>query len=498
MRVIASRFGSLLFAVSSLSLLTHCGSSGGDVGPGDQDSGTDETLVDGAPETIADSVTTEATAETAADSSVDDSTIIDSATAETSDSATTETSADAADAADTSIADAADTATADTATTDTADADAGCAPLSSTAVDVYVDKSSTKASVGTRECPFHTVGEGTSLAAPTGSTRTIHVVNGGSTLADYAEGGLEVKANVVLLGDGLTKVKISGSGACREGGGNCTVLVDGTGTLDGFLVSGSGITTSATGKAIVKNTEVTGSSGDGLRVLGSVDLTNIQASANATNGMTVTGSGAVHVLAGASVINDFDGNGGDGINVGGTAMLTFDGGTASSNKGSGVVLGSTLAVATPHKITGLTANSNGVGTAAKSTGIVVQNSNSLSLRSSTTLMNTGAGLWMTYGTANALDIGFTGSPGANAFTSPDTTKRNRIGLCLDSSGATATQPADGDKWSTCTPAPTQTAVSNCTSAMGGTASIEIGYKSKVGGGGAGADPVLITGCTVAP
>ena len=71
---------------------------------------------------------------------------------------------------------------------DGADAAVVCGTLSATATDVYVDKSSAMPSVGTLACPFHTIKEGTDLAAVAG--RTIHVKGGsGSTAVTYTETG---------------------------------------------------------------------------------------------------------------------------------------------------------------------------------------------------------------------------------------------------------------------------------------------------------------------
>jgi hypothetical protein len=208
----------------------------------------------------------------------------------------------------------------------------------------------------------------------------------------------------------------------------------------------------------------------------------------------ISGTSKVHVVAGTGVTNSFDSNGIAGISATGTSVLTFDGGSASSNKGNGLDLSNGALKTAPNVVSGLIAKSNGTSSAPRS-GVVSDASTSLQLRSSVMLLNTGAGLWFSYGAINALDIGFAGTPGNNEFNAADPLKRNHIGVCLDQSPATGLQPADTDQFSACPV--TQTAVTGgCTSAINGATNLEVAYKSKIAVGGT--DPLLITGCAVGP
>ncbi len=429
---------------------------------------------------------------------------VDSSVADADGGGDTTTADATADATDVSSADGSDAGSdaAEGGGSDAADsgdaADVACAPLASGATDVYVDKSSTRASVGTTECPFHTILEASTLAAPATGSRAIHVKGGtGTTKVDYTEtASIVVKNNVSLLGDGLAITRILGGGACAEGTGNCTVLVLGGGSCDGFTVGGSGMTTSATGKATVKNTLVTASSGDGIRALGNADFgPNIQSNVNAGNGLTISGSAKVHVIAGTGAINQFDSNTLDGIKIGGTdSVLTFDGGSASSNHGDGLDTSNVPSALTTsaHTVTALVAKLNGFdGTTANGhSGIVVGASAGLKLRTSVVLKNGGIGVFWTHSTAGTslLDIGSVTGFGGNSFGGPTTADQNaKAGICM----VTPPSPtaADGNKWSVCPP--TQNEIS---SECNGTFTYaDIAYKK------AATTPVITTtSCTVGP
>jgi hypothetical protein len=415
-------------------------------------------------------------------------------------------SSDASSPADANDAGASDGASSDTRSTDTSTtdtsvdasvdtADSGCAPLGSNPVDVYVDKSAATASVGTAACPFHTLGEATALDAPATGTMTIHIADvpsGGSAPVDYAEGGLGVKSGVILVGAGATRVKISGSAACSPGG-SCALWIDGGGSVAGVTVSGGGVATSVTtGTAVaaIKTSVVTGASGDGIRVLGAADLgPNIQAHDNAGNGLTITGAGSVHVIAGNGVMSSFDSNGGDGIHVGGAARLTFDGGSASRNHGNGVVLGSTVTGASLHAITALVARSNGTA-AAVASGLVLQASSSAKIRSSVLLANTGAGMVALYSGTNVLDIGPAGDSGNNAFGSGNIAIRNKVSICVEGSGASSA--IDGDAFNQCPP-PQTSFTGTCASLISGQVSFDIAYVR-----GPATPPFVIGTCSVGP
>lgn len=482
------RIGSVTLAMLGGIALAHCGGGDDTTVTPDQDTGIDETSM----------------------SETGDETSTDTGTNETStDTGTDETSADGGDATTDggdATADATDTGTADTALPDVvipdgADAAVVCGTLSGTATDVYVNKASSLPSVGTVTCPFHTIKEATDLAAVSG--RTIHVKGGTSAApANYTESGaLLVKTGVSLVGDGLAVTKITNQAAC-SGGGNCAVEVQGGATIDGFAVNGtgSGIVTSASDvAATVRNVSITVSQ-DGILALGSATLAGeVQANGNGGNGLHANSTTARTVTI-SGTGNQFDTNTQEGILVEGSSRLNMTGGEASTNKTNGIHLRSTTGKTGTDQnvITGASVRGNGTGTAGN--GIVVETASSLKLRNTVVLENKHNGLVVIFGTGtNALDIGNSVTdPGGNTFSVPATGSRNSAaGVCLENSGATASQPGEGNKWAACaltTPAVVETSITgNCTSNAG---LAEIAYKKSSAGG---TDPVAITpatGCSV--
>ncbi|MBI2392578.1 MAG: right-handed parallel beta-helix repeat-containing protein [Deltaproteobacteria bacterium] len=374
--------------------------------------------------------------------------------------------------------------------------DAGCGALSAGATEVFVDKSSTKPSVGTAACPFKTIKEATDLEAVSG--RTVRVKGGGGALVTYEEtGALKVKGGVTLRGDGTAATKIVASGTCAEG--NCAVEVASGGTLDGFTITGSGhgvVTLDGGTDATVKNVLVTGAQ-DGILVLGPAALAgNVQANKNTKSGLHVKGSKAAKVTGSGNQFNENETN---GIEVEGSARLDFAGGTASTNKGHGVHLRSTTAASTTgrHSITGLTASSNGRNAAgtviATSDGIVLESTGSLTLRTSKLLTNTHHGLVAFIG-GNTLDL----ASGGNTFGvgSPTATRNVHAGVCLENTGASGSIPASGNSWSVCPllGGPAQTGISGSCTAY--TSQVDIAYKKAAGGGNDPLDFGTLASCTV--
>lgn len=483
------RFGcvssSLVFAL--FVAVGGCG-GGDDVGITDEDTGVADTGPDDT-----------GVADSAVDSPTDSPT--DSATDSSGDAGDTSGDAIASDG-DTTVADGDAVATDGDAPGDTADsgdAMAACGTLPTAPVDVYVDKNATTPSVGTAACPFHTLAAATAIGAPASGTRTIHVADvpsGGTPPVVYAEGGLEVKKGVILSGPGAAKVTISGSAACGAGG-NCAVQVDGGGTVDGFTIGGAGVeTTDGTLVATIKNSIVTGASGDGLRINGAADLgPNIQSNANTGNGLTIRGAGAVHVVAGTGVVNKFDTNGGDGINIGGTdCVLTFDGGEANGNAGDGVNIAnvpSSVSTAA-HSVTALVAKLNGFSgtTPTNHSGIELGDAAGLKLRNSVLEKNGAHGIKWTKGTAagSSLDLGTAVSAGGNAFAGPTAADQNtKAGVCIENTPTANT--FESDKWSACPPVSRQ--VSSCTATF---SYADIAYTKT----GSVTPTFVTTTCTVGP
>jgi hypothetical protein len=468
------RVGSVVLALTGGLFFTHCGSDDTPTAIDETDTGT---LDD-----------TGSTDETATSETGDET-----STSETGDETSAAETGDETSAAETG-GDAATDGASDTAT------DAGCGALAATAVDVYVDKASAKPSVGTTECPFHTIKEATDLAAVSG--RTIHVKGGtAATPANYAETGLvAVKNGVTLEGDGLATTKITNAAACA-GGSMCAVEVQNGGTIDGFTITGTGngIVTGATdGIATVKNVLVTGAQ-DGILALGVAKLTGgVQLNGNMLNGLHAKASAARTVTI-SGTGNEFDTNKGKGIFVEGSSKLDATGGEAKNNEGGGIYITATVAAATPHLITGMTVTGNGTSAAAAD-GINVASTSSLKLRDSVMQSNTHHGVSFAYSTTNTLDIG---AGGNNTFSSMSDAKKNgAAGLCLNDSGATGSVNGNGNKWGDCgvvlSPGPTQTVISTgeCSGFSG--SKVEVAYKKSASGGN---NPVSFTGlgtCTVAP
>ncbi len=386
----------------------------------------------------------------------------------------------------------------DTGMADTAMTDAGCGTLSATAVDVYVDKASSKPSVGTTECPFHTIKEATDLAAVSG--RTIHVKGGTSASpAIYTETGVvTVKNGVTLLGDGLSVTRITNAATCT-GGSMCAVDMLNGSTIDGFSITGSGngiVTGAGDGPVTIKNVQVSLAQ-DGVLALGVVKITGgVQLNANKQSGLhgsaanprtiTISGTG-----------NQFNENDGKGILAEGNSKIDATGGTASNNKQGGIYLASTVAPGTPHLITGFTVKTNGTS-GATADGINVASTSSLKLRTTVLQANTRHGLSFVYSVSNVLDIG---DGGGNSFSSvTDANKNGGAGVCLQNSGATGSVNGNGNKWAACgllSPAVTQTIIMvECGAYAGG--KVEIAYKKAASGGNDPVTVTAVTGCSTAP
>jgi len=251
---------------------------------------------------------------------------------------------------------------------------------------VYVDSAGgSSAGTGSLFCPKATVEDGVavaaSLASPAGGV-TVYIDKG--TTGTYTlPTTLEIPANVTLHADLISNVTLNGTGAasCTTTPAlPCTLLVDYGASVFGVAV------TSSKGNAIVTQAKpspsstavaptlqsVTASSnplGSGIVALGDVVVgPNVSASGNAVDGLSSVGPGTVNVMASMtnSSVNHFNSNMLHGISVTGPAILTFGGGTASSNKGNGIYLGDTTVVGTAgmgttvtHGITSITADSNG-------------------------------------------------------------------------------------------------------------------------------------------
>ena len=363
-----------------------------------------------------------------------------------------------------------------------------CGTLAADPSDVYVDKSATTASVGTQACPFHTVREATTLAAPgAATTRTIHLAGGA-----YVESGLvSVGARVILAGAGEALVAISGGGTCATAAATCTVSVQAGGTLSGVTASSSvgyavEIGSGADG-AVIDHVTARDSAFDGFCVRASATLSNISALSNLRWGLTGRSMSASAITLSITNVT-IRGNQQGGLLVDRLASLTLTGGTVESNALDGIDLGdsSTVTGARQFTLANLSVRSNlGYGISVASTG-------SLHLRGSTLLGNE-AGLVFGVGTTNVLDVGTVADAGGNTFGVATASNRNvRSGLCFEQSGATSSRVAEGDTWSACPPTSSKSPTSTC---HGINTYADVGYVPA----GTGGNPVAApASCTIGP
>jgi len=382
----------------------------------------------------------------------------------------------------------------DSSVSDSGGSDIGsvCGSVTATTTEIYVDLTATKASAGTLACPFHTIREATLLGNATTGVRTIHVAGG-----TYTESGLlDVASRVVLLGDGAVPTITGAAGTCPSSGYSGTICVEAGGTVDNFEVKASTVngvvTLYGTGKATLRNLVVTGSAGNGIQVMGSAIIgPSVQADSNKSNGLLIYGSDPVEISGKGDT---FDNNTVHGIYVLGTlASLDFRGGSASNNGIDGVFLAGYSPITAPFPISGLVAKGNQIG-------LLVNDSTSVTLRSSTLIGNKNFGLKVNFGYTspsspkNTIDIGASGA-GGNIFGTNDSTTRNGLAsMCLVQTLGTGSITASGDKWAACSPT-LQLSVTGCDTSSGTTYS-DVWYVKYSSGGGT--DPVNVTSCSVGP
>jgi len=361
-----------------------------------------------------------------------------------------------------------------------------CRPLGAGDTDVYVDQSFTGSPrTGAAACPLQTIDAGIVMAATLTGKITIHVAGSAAGITYNEASVVAVGSNMILQGDGPAKTTISASGACDEGSlgsKTCAVTVAGGGVVNGFTVAsatGDGIVTAGANQSpVVKNTAVKQCMGNGIVALGGVELgPNIVASNNVGAGVESPANavGVVHVANG---MNAFDTNMWNGLNFDGGATLNFEGGTASGDF-QGIRLAG--AASGGHTITGLTAKNNkGPG------GVVAYGGQTIKMRSSTLLANTGAGLLYDFVNGSTLDLGTGADPGGNTFGGATAANLDAVGIEL--CAAPATLNAQGNRWSVC---PATQAVIVCGNAIASYA--DVAYHPA-----AAASVIDTSGCTVGP
>jgi len=332
---------------------------------------------------------------------------------------------------------------------------------------VYVDQASLNASVGTQAWPFHSIREATTLTAPRRATlRTIHVAAG-----NYNESGLvTVGDRVTLAGAGESLLTVTGGGACVFAATTCTVTVQGAGKLTGATVTSTTgypveIAPGANG-ATIDHVTARGAPQDGFYVRATATLSNVSALNNTRFGMTgrsITASPITITVTNGT----FKGNQMGGVSVDRLASLTFTGGAVESNGLDGIDLGdsSLAAGARQFTVSNLSVKSNlGYGIAVAGTG-------SLKLRG-TTMLGNEAGLVFAQSAGNQLDVGTSADAGNNVFGGVSPGNNAREGLCIEQSGATGGQAAEGDTWSKCPPSSGKSPSSTC---HGINTYVDVGY-----------------------
>lgn len=334
-----------------------------------------------------------------------------------------------------------DTAVADAPVEDVpAPSDAPCSPLGASPSTIYVDARASGPSIGTAACPSKTIAGALAIAAGLGpGARTIRVAGSTPALLYNETSALVLKHSFALVGDGVSKVTITGGGACSTA--TCVVVLEGGASIEGVTISAGSAMGIASAPAIgtratVKGVTVSGGIGGANAAIyvngkGSIDLgPELRVKGNAGPGVVIDDT-ALAKLAG-----DFSENAAGIVVKGG--LLQLDGGTALANKTNGVALLS----AAKHSIANFTARDN------LAAGVFVEANASLTMRGSTLVKNR-YGLVFRFGTGNALDLGTLADYGKNVFGGPSGIN-SKAAVCLPLA-RTAKQPAVGNKWFVCEP-----------------------------------------------
>ena len=343
------------------------------------------------------------------------------------------------------------TADVDASATDAADVDAaldatdapvGCGVIDP--LDVVVDKTSTATSTGTANCPFHTIAEALALPAPT-SARRIRV-RGGTPAVAYDEGVLSIPTLVTLEGDGNDRVILGGAGGtCLVTvAPGCTVSLAGGGTLRAVTVTsttGNAVEVrSGTGSARIEDVVATGAKHNGFAVRADVVLDHASALDNTLDGLDAR-TATVTMTTSEIRLNK-----GHGLDIDQGATLAFTGGKIHNNQGRGILLhNGTQLAPLAHTVTNADIQQN------LFSGIDVASNASLTLRGTLMYQNE-FGVLFSVGSTNKLDIGTAAQAGNNIFAGVTAVNKNvRAGLCMEQTGATATQVVEGNTWRVCPP-----------------------------------------------
>jgi hypothetical protein len=363
-----------------------------------------------------------------------------------------------------------DTTMPDTTMLDTAPIDTGppCDSILSSTKDVYVDSAAKVGGKGSLGCPFSSLAEAAS--APFSSTvdRIVHVKTG--TYAETALIAIRTRETYRAEG-GLAKLISANTTKCVTN--TCAVLMNGSAVIDGFSIEGTVtahgiVTTGPDGAPTITNTTVKGATRDGIVVLGSATLgPNAHADGNGWCGVAMRGGGKLTITGASNTFNDNKGTGmfissetqwGAGIFMASGQLLMEGSATANGNLHGLEFSRELMAPNSLHQqVSQLTAQSNRWG------GMIVnKNWVNVTLRNSSLTKNEIVGLELHY-PATKFDLGDTLNPGGNTFGGA-TSNNKRVGIILCDSGVTASQKAEGNKWSVCPP--TQQSMGSCPSLPG--------------------------------
>jgi hypothetical protein len=318
------------------------------------------------------------------------------------------------------------------------DAVVGCGVLDP--ADVVIDKASTARSVGTPNCPFHSITEALALPAPA-SARRIRVHPG-----TYVEPILLAIPNLVTLEGAAAGVVIGGAGgACAVTvAPSCTISLAGGATLRAVTVTnttGNAVEVrSGVGPARIEQVTASTAKHNGFAVRADVILDQSFALDNDADGLDAR-TASVTITS-----SEFRLNAGHGLDIDQGATLTLTTAKIHNNQGRGIFLhnGSQL-VPLAHAITNADIQQNLFA------GIDVATNASLTLRGTTMYQNE-FGVLFGVGSTNKLDIGTAAQAGTNIFAGTTAVNRNvRAGLCMEQTGATATQVVEGNSWRVCPP-----------------------------------------------
>jgi hypothetical protein len=370
-----------------------------------------------------------------------------------------------------------------------------CVPVGPGSSSLYVDAAALPGGTGSFGCPVKTIRQALGVGKNMGVLRTVHVAAG-----NYAE------SDVVSIGSEITVVSEGGSSTITGGSSSncsgisdkCVARLEGSATLDGFVVDASGVAVGvAAGSggtpAKIANSTIKNAAKTGLVTFNSVDVTNVHVDDNGDSNVWVR-NGTFHVLPGTNSFDRSKGVGGSasgsfvpaaGILVFNGATLNFEGGTANGNQ-AGIQFDWGSSSSTKQSISGLTAMNN------RAWGLMLpQGQKAVILRKSTLVKNSTGGAYLGYdsSSSNNFDLGTLADPGGNTIGGA-VDKNTKVGIFI--CHAPAAVSAEGSKFTVCPPS--QVSVPGCDTMPASYA--DVGYATTISVGSGG--PVVDTTCTVGP